>query len=66
MADNVIPFPAPKTREQSDMAAGHKTKSKKVDPRIGLAYGYCQSAAYPEHLPWTDVVLGQGGGDWTR
>ena len=66
MTDNVIPFPVPANQEKPDRWAEKKRKTKKVDVQIGPAYGYCPLPAESEHVPWTDVVLGQGRGDWTR
>ncbi len=66
MTDNVIPFPVPVNQDQPDCRTETKGKTKKVDARLGLAYGYCPPPADSEHIPWTEVVLGQGGSDWTR
>lgn len=66
MTDNVIPFPVPVNQDQPDRRTETKRKTKKVDARLGLAYGYCPPPADSEHIPWTEVVLGQGGSDWTR
>ena len=66
MTDNVIPFRDPANQEQLDRWTEKKMKTKKVDAQIGPVYGYCPPPADSEHVPWTDVVLGQGGSDWTR
>ena len=66
MTDNVIPFPISVNQGQPEQRIEKKKPAKKVDARIGLAYGYCPPPADSEHVPWTEVVLGQGGSDWTR
>lgn len=68
MADAIPPYSVAVSANsyQPDPWTGDREKVKKANFRIGLPYGQRPRPTRSEILPWTEVVLGQGEGDWTR